>query len=176
MAATKTQERDHVDRFLELIERELSPELDMTTEGIVERIAGLGRRFHRLMDETVAAEGLSSGEWKTLGHLTHTGPPYRRSPGKLAERAELSSGAMTNRLDRLEAAGLVRRLPDPDDRRGTQIELTPAGRKAYKGCVALQAAKESAIVDTLTDREKDQLNGLLRKLMIAAEKREKRHA
>jgi DNA-binding MarR family transcriptional regulator len=173
MAATKTLERDHVDSFLEKIEHELSPELDMATEGIVERIGGLSRRFHRFLDETVAAAELTSGEWKTLGHLTHAGPPYRRSPGQLAERADLSSGAMTNRLDRLEAAGLIRRLPDPDDRRGTQVELTPAGRKAYKRCVAEQAAKEGSIVGVLNDREKEQLNGMLRRLMIAAEQHDR---
>jgi DNA-binding MarR family transcriptional regulator len=174
--ATKTLERDHVDKFLQVIEAELSPELDMTVEGIVERISGLSRRFHRLLDETVTANGLSSGEWKTLGHLTHAGPPYRRSPGKLAQRADLSSGAMTNRLDRLEAAGLVRRLPDPDDRRGTQVELTPAGRSAYKDLVAAQAANEAGIVGVLSPREREQLNGYLRRMMIEAERVEKERA
>ena len=82
------------------------------------------------MEETLDEHGLSWGEWKVLGLLRHAGPPYRSSPGYLAERAELSSGAMTNRLDRLEAAGLIRRLPDPTDRRGVQVELTEAGHTA----------------------------------------------
>jgi DNA-binding MarR family transcriptional regulator len=169
---TRIAEQDHVDRFLEAIRDEL-PELDLTVEGIVERISGLSRRLHRMLDETLADFGFSSGEWKVLAYLRQAGPPYRRSPGKLAERADLSSGAMTNRLDRLEEAGLIRRLPEPSDRRGVQVELTDAGHKAYEDSVAAQAAKEALVASALTEREKQQLNTLLRRLMIAAEGTEK---
>ncbi len=95
--------------------------------------------------------------------------PYRGSPGKLAEHLELSSGAMTNRLDRLEEDGLIRRLPDPSDRRGVQVELTEAGQKAYKESTVTQASKEALIASALNRREQEQLNGLLRRLMIAFE-------
>jgi DNA-binding MarR family transcriptional regulator len=168
--ATKAPpQQDHIDRFLDAVRDEL-PELDLTIEGIVERIGGLNRRLHRMLDETLAEQGLVSSEWKTLSYLRQAGPPYRRSPGKLAERADLSSGAMTNRLDRLEAAGLIRRLPDPTDRRAIQVELTETGHKAYDKSISIQAAKEAEVVSALNAREREQLNGLLRRVMLAAER------
>src|SRR5712691_8129559 len=112
--ATKTEQRDHVDRFLETIHFVL-PDLDLEVEGIVDRISGLSRRIHRTMDETLVEFGLDSAEHKALSALAQAGPPYRSTPGKLAKRMDLSSGAMTNRLDRLEQAGLIRRLPDAED-------------------------------------------------------------
>jgi DNA-binding MarR family transcriptional regulator len=165
-----SEERDHVDRWLE--QHDLP--VDVEVEGIVDRINGLRRRFHRLLDETLAEFDLTEGEWKALGHLQLAGPPYRRPVGKLAKRAELSSGAMTNRLDRLEEAGLVRRVPDPDDRRGVLVELTDAGRKAWKDTVKAQAAKESFVAAALGDDEKRQLNALLRRLMLEFERREQK--
>lgn len=170
MAATKAlRNQDHIDRFLEAVRNEL-PELDLTIEGIVERIGGLHRRLRRMLDETLAEQGLASSEWKTLSYLRQAGPPYRSSPGKLAERADLSSGAMTNRLDRLEAAGLIRRLPDPTDRRAIQVELTETGHKAYERSISIQAAKEAEVVSALNAREREHLNGLLRRVMLAAER------
>jgi DNA-binding MarR family transcriptional regulator len=85
---------------------------------------------------------------------------------------ELSSGAMTNRLDRLEQAGLVRRLPDPDDRRSVVVELTDHGREIYRSAVGVQAQKEALMAAALTAREKTQLNSLLRQLMLELEHRE----
>jgi DNA-binding MarR family transcriptional regulator len=165
-------EQDHVDRFL--AENDL-PGVDLEVEGIVDRINGLRRRFHRMLDETLADFGLSDGEWKALNHLWLAGPPYRRSVGKLAKWAELSSGAMTNRLDRMEEAGLVRRVPDPDDRRGVLVELTDAGRKAWKESVKAQAQKESLVAAALDADEKKQLNALLRRLMLEFERREQKN-
>src|SRR5438477_5179637 len=108
----KTQERDHIDRFLESI-RERLPMLDPEVEGIVDRIGGLHRRFQRAMDETLNEFNLDWAEYKLLGRLLDKkGEVYPSSPGKLAKSMELSSGAMTNRLDRMEQAGLLRRLPD----------------------------------------------------------------
>jgi DNA-binding MarR family transcriptional regulator len=167
--AKAVQELDHVDRFLMSIKDELPPDLDLTVEGIVERISSLGRRLKKLMEDTLADHGLTWGEWKVLGRLLHQGPPYRLSPGKLAEYLELSSGAMTNRLDQLEEAGLVRRLPDPSDRRGVQVELTETGRKAYRRPVDTAAKKEALLTSALNAREREQLNGMLRRLMVAYE-------
>lgn len=164
--ATETQ-RDHVDRFLESIREEL-PDLDLTVEGIVDRINGLSRRIKRMMDETLTERSLTWGEWKVLGLLRRSSG-YRRSPGYLAVHAELSSGAMTNRLDNLEKRGLIRRLPDPNDRRGVIVELTEPGSKAYEESTAAQAAKEALIASALNAKEKDELNNLLRRLMLVAE-------
>ena len=171
--ATKTQtpERDHIDRFLDTI-RERLPMLDPEVEGIVDRIGGLQRRFKRAMDETLDEFNLDWAEYKLLGLLTREGEVYRSSPGKLARIMELSSGAMTNRLDRLEQAGLVRRLPDPDDRRGILVELTPEGKRVYEDAVGVQGRKESLVASALSVPEKKQLNALLRRLMIEFERAE----
>src|SRR5215211_4429110 len=123
--ATETGVQDAVDRFLAEWNEDVP--LDLLTEGIVDRIQHLSKYIKQTADETFAAFGLNHGEWKLLHALRRSGEPYRRSPGWLAERLGLSSGAMTNRLDRLESAGLVRRLPDPDDRRALKVELTEEG-------------------------------------------------
>jgi DNA-binding MarR family transcriptional regulator len=167
---TPTDEQDLIDRALEDWTREL-PDLDPTIEGVVERINSLSRYFKRSMDESLAETGLSFGEWGVLGMLRRPGPPYRRSPGQLAKWAGLSGPAMTNRLDRLEAAGLVRRLPDPDDRRALQVELTDEGHRAWEASVGMQAAKEELITSAaLNATEREQLNALLRRLMLAFER------
>ena len=181
MAKTKAQEQDHVDRFLEAI-RDVLPMIDLEVEGIVDRIGGLSRRFHRALDETLAEFKLDHAEWKLLGLLTRQASwgqvkpspdqAYRTSPGKLAKSMELSSGAMTNRLDRLEQAGLIRRLPDPSDRRAIQVEATDEGRRLYKETVGVQARKEQLVAAALTEAEKKQLNALLRRLMLEFEERE----
>jgi DNA-binding MarR family transcriptional regulator len=167
----KTEERDHVDRLLEEFVSEL-PDVDLEVEGIADRIGGLSRRIRRMLDETLGEFGLTMSEWKILKLLRQAGPPYRRSAGQLADGAELTSGAMTARLDRLEKEGLVRRLPDPADRRGVQVELTAAGRRAWEDSFSAQATKEALIAAALDENEKRQLNALLRRLMLEFERRE----
>jgi DNA-binding MarR family transcriptional regulator len=159
---------DTVDANLEIWSREL-PALDLETEGIVERIHRLERFVDRAMQETLDAFDLSHGEWKVLAILRRAGPPYRGKPGTLAKRLALSSGAMTNRLDNMEARGFVRRLDDPDDRRGVIVELTDEGKQLWDATVGAQAEKESIVASALGDREKRQLNELLRRLMHAFE-------
>ena len=132
--ATKTvenatsDETDHVDRFLATLELD---GLDLTVEGIVDRIMGISRRIRRSMDDTLSGFDLTWGEWTVLGSLRHE-PSHRASPGELAKKHELSSGAMTNRLDRLEEAGLVVRVPNADDRRGILVEITDEGMRVWQ--------------------------------------------
>jgi DNA-binding MarR family transcriptional regulator len=168
MAKTE-EERDHIDRFLETYEL---PGVDLEVEGIVDRINGLRRRFHRMSDETLAEFGLNLGEWKLLNQLRLAGPPHQRSPGQLAEWLELSSGAMTNRIDQLERAGFVTRVPDPTDRRGVLVELTAAGHKVWEEALRAGAENEALIAAALTKNEKRELNRLLRRLMREFERRE----
>jgi DNA-binding MarR family transcriptional regulator len=170
MSVLPEEELDHIDRWLS--EHELPGVVDLVVVGIVDRINGLRRRLHRMLDETLSDFGLSDGEWKVLTHLQLDGPPHRKPVGQLAKWGELSSGAMTNRLDRLEQAGLVRRVPDPDDRRGVLVELTEQGRQAWEDSVSAQAAKESLVAAALSASEKKQLNALLRRLMREFERRE----
>src|SRR4051794_16833985 len=101
------------------------------------------------MTETLAEHGLKWEEWSVLAILRRAGEPYRLSAGELAQHAAISSGAMTNRLDRLEANGLVRRLRDPSDRRGVLVELTPKGIEAWLGTVDAQGGKERVVASAL---------------------------
>ncbi len=156
-------EKDRIDRFLEQLEG--IPDLDYEVEGIVDRITSLDKRLKRSFEETLAEHELTRPEWQVLKSLRHHGLDTC-SPGDLSTELELSSGAVTNRLDRLERAGLIRRLPDPDDRRGVKLELTPAGERAWVESTNAQAIKESLVASALTKREQVQLNALLRKLML----------
>ena len=140
---TKAPARDHVDEMLDVWAREI-PDLDKLTEGIIERIQILSWNFNQAMDETLASVDLDRREFALLGKLRRHGPPYRASAGKLAADLRLSSGAITNRLDRMEAAGLIRRLPDPNDRRGTLVEPTEKGNEAWDATVGAAARREAA--------------------------------
>lgn len=166
------QATDHVDRFLEEFKEELPAEVDLEVEGIVDRIGGINRRLQRALDETLAEYGLSHAAYKVLSSLRWAGKPYRRSAGELAKISDLSTGAMTNRLDQLEKAGLVRRLRDPEDRRGVLVEPTEQGKKLWERTIGVQARKEQLIAAALNERERAQLNTLLRRVMRAFEERE----
>jgi DNA-binding MarR family transcriptional regulator len=164
--ATAADGLDYLDQALVVWAREI-PDLDPLTEGIVERIHILAHDFNVSSDQTLAEFDLDRRSFKLLSRLRSFGPPYQRSAGMLANDMQLSSGAMTNRLDRMEAAGLIRRLPDPNDRRGTLVEPTETGHAAWDQAVGTMARREGMIAAVLTDRERDQLHGLLRKMMRA---------
>jgi DNA-binding MarR family transcriptional regulator len=169
--STKSHERDHIDGFLEDISADLPPNLDLTVEGIVDRIGGINSRIKRMHNETLEQLGLTLSDWHVLTALRWSGEPYRRTAGWLARRADLTSGAMTSRLDALEKGGLVRRIRDPEDRRSVLVELTEEGRQRHEQAMAIQAPKEALLAEALTDREKEQLNMLLRRVMITLEDR-----
>jgi DNA-binding MarR family transcriptional regulator len=164
----RASERDSIDRLIALWAPHL-PDIDLEVEAIVQRLQKLTKSIRRRQEETLGEVDLAWGEWSVLGHLRLGGPPFRSSPGHLAKHEGLSSGAMTNRLDRLEERGLIRRLPDPDDRRGIQVELTDEGQRVYLEAVDLQAAKEATLATALSEREKGQLNNLLRRALLAFE-------
>jgi DNA-binding MarR family transcriptional regulator len=164
MATTRKAETDRVDELLEQWAPKLPP-IDLDIEGAVQRIQWIYKLIERQMEETLGEHELSHGEWKILRELAMEDPPYRSSPGRLARREGLSSGAMTNRLDQLEKAGLVRRLPDPDDRRALKVELTDKGHKLWADTLSVQASKEARLAEALGERELTQLNKLLRKVL-----------
>lgn len=169
--ARKSGERDHVDSFLEEIGADLPADLDLTVEGIVDRIGDINRRIKWMHGETLDRLGLTMSDWHVLTSLHWAGEPYRRKAGKLARHAELTSGAMTSRLDALEKEGLVRRLRDPDDRRSVLVELTDKGRETHEQGMGIQAEKEALLAEALTAREKEQLNSLLRRVLLTLEDR-----
>ena len=166
-----SEERDHVDRFLEDHADALEG-IDVRVEAIVDRIAGIDRRLRSALEETLDAFDLSHGEWRVLTTLRWTEPDHRSSPGELSRAHDLSSGAMTNRIDRLENAGLVRRLPDPGDRRAVRVELTDKGLEVWQRSVVAQAEKEAIVATALSEAQMDELNRLLRRVMIELERRE----
>ncbi len=157
---------DDLDRMLDVWSREI-PALDPLTEGIVERLGILDHDFGASLDETLAAFGLDRRSYHLLGWLRAAGPPYQRTPGELSRGLRLSSGAMTNRLDRMEEAGLIRRLPDPNDRRGVLVEPTELGHATWNRAVDVQAQREALLASVLDESERQQLHRLLRRLMRA---------
>lgn len=161
---TKALDRDAIDDRLEFWVAQV-PALDYATEGIVERIEILANAFDRSLEATLAETGLDRRGYKVLMKLRRVGPPWRRSAGELAQHLRLSSGTMTHRIDKMEAAGLVRRLPDPDDRRGTLIEPTEAGHAIWERAIGTQAAREAAIAAVLGPEDREELHRLLRALM-----------
>jgi len=159
---------DHVDRLLARISTAGVEAIDLDVEGIVDRIGSINKRFKRVQEEVLRAHGLTPGDWHVLTRLRLT-DGFRSSPGALASDLELSSGAMTTRLDNLEEDGHVRRLPDPADRRGVVIELTEKGRAAWDAAADVQGRREAFFARTLTKQEQQQLNRLLRKLLFGLE-------
>jgi hypothetical protein len=155
MSVKTTQSaRDHVDKKLEELCDDL-PDLDLDVEGIVERIQGLEKRLKQAMEETLEDHGLNYGEWRLLCSL-HSAPARVSTPGELSAKLELSSGAMTNRIDRLEDDGLVQRHRDPDDRRG----VSGAHRRGRaRSSRRTQAIKEDDRRRAFED-EQHQLNAL----------------
>ena len=131
-------------------------------EAVVTRIFRIGRHIDRTLAESSRQFGLNSSEYYVLASLSESGP---RSPGELGGRLLVSSGVMTNRLDRLESLGLIARRPNPDDRRGVLVELTEEGADTLDRLIALQMSKESALVSQLNENELTRLNDLLRKMM-----------
>ena len=144
------------------------PELDTASLGVVIRIMGLYRRF--LRDATRALEPLDLELWEydVLSALRRQGKPFKLSATRLARQTDLSSGAMTNRIDRLEDRGLVRRAQDADDRRGVNVSLTPKGIREINRAIQhrLEAAEKS--LAALSDQERTELAGLLRKVVLSA--------
>jgi DNA-binding MarR family transcriptional regulator len=144
-------------------ERPDLPLLPIETVGRLMDAAARVIRDH--MNPLLAEAGLNVGEFDVLTPLRRSGEPYTLSPTQLYEGAMISSGAMTNRLDRLERAGLVERRPDPIDRRGKQIALTPDGKRVIDDLIGPMAALEAQLLSVLTPTEQTTLNTLLKKLL-----------
>jgi DNA-binding MarR family transcriptional regulator len=159
---------DAVDRILEQWQRE-RPELDLLAMGAFGRLGRLHAIGSKLIASTLAEHGLNLGEFDVLAALRRSGKPHRLTPTELSRNLMLSSGAMTNRIDRLEAAGLVERLQDPGDRRGTLVSLTRAGLSRVDAAVARHVGNEAQLLSALSKAEQAQLNALLRKLLLAIE-------
>ncbi len=157
---------DQVDQILAQWHR-VRPDLDVAPMGIVFRVKRLARAFERATARNFANHGLEPGEFDLLATLRRAGEADRMSAGALGRALMITSGSVTNRLDGLEDRGLIRRLDDPDDRRGVLIELTPKGHRAVDAALEQHLETEQHLVDALTAAQRTQLTDLLRRLLVA---------
>ena len=152
---------DEVDRLVEAWGRE-RPELDPTPMQVFSRVTRLARHLDRERRQAFAAHALEPWEFDVLSALRRSGEPYELSPGRLLRETLVTSGTMTNRVDRLVARGLVGRRADPTDRRGVLVRLTPRGRAAVDAALDALLGSERELLAALSTRERDRLGALLR--------------
>jgi DNA-binding MarR family transcriptional regulator len=158
-------ERDGVDAIIEQWKRE-RPELDPAPIGVIGRISRLARELEQRLEPVYREHGLEAGWHDVLATLRRTGPPYRLRPSEFSGALMLTSSGTTKRLDRLEQAGLITREPDPQDRRGTLITLTDAGRRLIDSVTEAHLANERRLLAVLSDDEQRRLADLLRSLQL----------
>jgi DNA-binding MarR family transcriptional regulator len=168
-STSKELRPDSIDGFLERV-LPLYPSLDPQTEAAVDRMAKVVKHLERVSGRTVAAFGLNLGEFKCLLKL-HSNEREEVTAGDLADILDLSTGAMTNRLDGLEEAGYVTRRRDTQDRRSVLVSITDAGREILGAAVAAQGAEEKDLLASLAPGEREELNALLRRVVLAIEDR-----
>lgn len=144
---------------------------DDEVEGIVVRIGRLSRVLKKTMETAVAEVGLQEFEYQTLHSLMIRDTPGTASPTDLADDLGVSGAGMTGRLDGLERAGWVQRTSSPDDRRRVVVEITRAGAEIWRQAMALRGSQEEEMVGVLSDRERAQLNKLLKKMTLWTESR-----
>lgn len=145
------------------------PELDTSPMGVVGRISRISRHLDRLLQKNFSQFNLNGGEFDVLATLRRSGQPYQLTPTELFNSLMLSSGAMTNRLDRLEDAGLIRRNPNPNDRRGILVTLTEQGIELMNRAYPAHIMNEEQILSSLTMADREALTDLLRKLLLSFE-------
>ena len=160
--------RDRVDAILEQWRRE-RPELDTSTMGVIGRVNRLSTLFGQSHAEVFARFGIDRGEFDVLATLRRSGAPYRLSPTQLFRSLMMSSGGMTSRLDRLERAGLVRRVPDPNDRRSVRVELTGHGLETVDRAVEAHVENQHRLLAGLTELDRERLATLMRGLLVSLE-------
>jgi DNA-binding MarR family transcriptional regulator len=141
------------------------PDLEVGVMAEVARILLVARLIGGRLAAKAADFELQVGEADVLFTLFRAGPPHRLSPTRLADSTLVTTGTMTNRLDNLEQRDLVRRVPNPQDRRGLMVELTGEGRHLVDSLVGEHVAHEEQMLSALTGREREQLTRILRKLL-----------
>ena len=147
------------------------PELDLLPMKVVAHLGKTTRLITRdYLDPFFKSHRLQLGEFDVLATLRRSGPPYKLAPTQLFEALLISSGGMTNRLDRLEKAALIARAPNPEDRRGTLVALTEGGLALINRLVPLHVENEARSLDSLSQEEQELLESLLKKLLNGLEK------
>lgn len=141
------------------------PDLDVTPLAVLSRVSRLARRLDLARGAAFAEQALDGWEFDVLSALRRAGDPYELSPGQLVAETLVTSGTMTNRVDRLTARGFVERNPDPDDRRGVLVRLTPEGKHAVDGAFESLLTAEYDLIADLSPSDQRQLAALLRPLL-----------
>jgi DNA-binding MarR family transcriptional regulator len=158
--------RDAVDQILEQWARE-RPDLDCSPMGIIGRITQLQREVHLAQRATFARHGLDAPSFDVLAALRRAGPPYQLTPTTLMRAALVTSGAITQRLDRLEEKRLITRTRSEADGRAVVVTLTPVGRAALDTALPDHLETERKLLQGLSDADLEQLAGLLRRLLFS---------
>jgi DNA-binding MarR family transcriptional regulator len=161
--------RDEVDRLVEAWQRERA-DLDLRPMEVLSRVTRLGHHLDRARRQAFAEHAIESWEFDVLAALRRAGTPYELSPGRLLRETLVTSGTMTNRVDRLAARGLVERLPDPSDRRGVLVRLTATGRSTVDGALEGLLRRERDLLAGLDGDDQQRLAGLLRSLVVPFER------
>lgn len=158
--------KDSVDRLLEQWHQE-RPELDVSGLGLAVRIELLAKLLRRSTEKSLARVGLKTWQYDVLSALRRQGPPYELPATELARASLLTSGAMTTRIDHLEVQGLVERQPDPNDRRGVRVRLTPRGRNVIDAAIHARFMAAESSVQGLDFEERLAVEAGLRKLLLS---------
>lgn len=159
-------EFDAVDSILEQWKRE-RPDVDTSAMGVIGRIARIERLLEAELSKVFASFGLEAWEFDMLATLRRSGAPYALTAGQLLSSMMVASGTMTNRIDRLAARGFVERRRDPDDGRVVVVGLTRAGRSLIDRALPAHTENESRLLAFLSERERQVLTGLLRRMHLA---------
>jgi DNA-binding MarR family transcriptional regulator len=157
--------RDEVDSLVAAWQRE-RPDLDVTPMQVLSRVSRLARHLDRQRSAAFAAYGLETWEFDVLAALRRAGPPYHLSPGQLIRETMVTSGTMTNRVDRLAARGLVARGDHPGDRRGVRVSLTSTGRQTVDAALSDLLTAERDLLGSLSPAEQEHLATALRLLLL----------
>ena len=157
--------RDEVDLVVEAWSRE-RPDLDLTPLRVLSRVTRLARHLDRQRATAFSAHGLETWEFDVLAALRRAGRPHQLSPGQLLRETMVTSGTMTNRVDRLAARGLVRRDLHPGDKRGVLVGLTESGRTTVDAALADLLQAEQQLLAGLNEDDQHQLAQTLRRLLV----------
>lgn len=158
-------EGDEVDDLVDAWQRERA-DLDLGPVEVFSRISRLGRHLDRARREAFRAHQIEIWEFDVLTALRRAGRPYQLTPGRLLKETMVTSGTMTNRVDRLAARGLVVRSPDPDDRRGVLVGLTTEGKRTVDAAFEELLSSERELLASLPPADRSTLAALLRTLML----------
>ena len=153
-----------MDELVEAWHRERA-DLDLAPVEVFSRIGRLERLLDRVRREAFSAHDVESWEFDVLAALRRAGDPYQLTPGALLRQTLVTSGTMTNRVDRLVARSFVVRLPDPGDRRGVLVRLTAEGKARVDGAFESLLAREADLLADLPAADRTRLAALLKQLM-----------